>query len=109
MKIFHAGLCRLDKVTVIARTVHCTCVVRGDVSEEFGGYVLVWKDGNSNFLVPVRYSPVAEGNMRQTSSGKKSVGESVLHGVAHHVLNILQIHFFHYVHFMVIDCLDAHG
>lgn len=51
MKIFHAGLGRLDKVTAIARTVHCICGVRGDVSKEFGRCVLVWKDGN--LLLPV--------------------------------------------------------
>jgi hypothetical protein len=89
MKIFHAGLGRLDKMTAIARIVRCTCVVRGDVSEEFGGYVLAWKDGNSIFLVSVRYSLVAEGNVKQTVSGKRSVSESMLHSVAHYVLTTL--------------------
>jgi len=45
------------------------------VSEEFGRYVLAWKDGNSTFPVPARYSFVAEENMKQTVFGKGSVSK----------------------------------
>lgn len=42
-----------------------------------------------------------------TRIGKRSVGQPVLHGIAHHVGHIMEVHLFHQVGFMGADRLVA--